>query len=64
MYNTDYIPCTSNNNNNKNNKLKQNKYIKSGLKNIFEARMFWQVGWIYGISTFVGYLTPNLFLSK
>ena len=24
----------------------------------------WLVGWLYGISTFVGYLTPNSFLCK
>ena len=44
--------CTKENNNIKNNKLSKKKKENFGLV------------WFYGISTFVGYLTPNPFLCK
>ena len=44
-------------------KLLSQSNIRNSSRNSAESQFGWLVGF-YGISTFVGYLTPNLFLYK
>ena len=47
--------------------LKQFSLAQAHSLLLFDPKIGWLVGWFigfYGISTFVGYLTPNLFLCK
>ena len=48
--------CYETRNNNKKSKHFKGDFLKKLIG--------WLVGWVYGISTFVGYLMPNSFLYK